>query len=421
MLRLCWKKDVIGSSAMAARSPTSPTARPGRLASWTRGLLAAASAGLLACGAARAEPTAGVATHGSGTIDLVVDSWEQALYQTPSGKQECPDGFQYLQMDQYNAEYPTPEARAEHERKFGYYTNRGPHGENAFYFPTLVKDPLPFRAVGGPTAIGLNLDGDLDGKGTAISLPHEKFTSPDGERGIDNQLYRVIGCTGGFRMGGGIQGPAHFSLRQATSARILMEITGVTDERNSPDVTVTFYRGADPVAVDSHDKVIPWLSQRIDYRMGRRYIQRIKGRIVDGVLTTEPAALLRLPGFEHGGALVDRDFIKGRLRLKLTADGAEGLIGGYLDVEHWYMDFAKTWGGYKIADIEGWSGPATYQALHKYADYRDPVTGQATAISAAYQVSFARAFIIHTPQSDAVVAEALSGSKRPAAGAVASR
>jgi hypothetical protein len=413
---------------MAAAPPTSQSMLRARgPAGWARGLgmasLAVLSVSALAASAARAEPaapTAGVAAHGTGTIALVIGDWRPALYETPHGKQECPQGFNYMLSDTYNAQYPTPEARAAHEQKFGYYTNLGPHGENIFYFPTLMKDPLPFRAAQGPTAIGLNLDGDLEGKGTATSLPHGKFTSPDGEKGIDNQLYRVIGCMGGWRKGGGIEGPTSIYIRSEQEPRVMLEITGVTDEQNSPDVTVTIYRGADRVAVDSHDKLIPWLSQRIDYTMGRRYIQRLKGKIEGGVLTTEPTDV-KLPYWERVGFPGDRVIKKMRLRLKLTPDGAEGLMGGYADLQNWWLMFSKTWGAMKIADIEGWSASSTFEALHQYADYKDPVTGQATGISTAYQVGFARTFIIHTPQSDAVIAEALSGQKKPAANAVASR
>jgi hypothetical protein len=402
---------------MAERPPTSLNAARGRGAmSWALALLAA---GWLS--AAHAEPAVSVApAHGTGTIGLVIGDFHFALFQTPDGKQECPQGMQFKQMDEYNAEYATPEARAARERQFGYYTNRGPNGENIFYFPEAVKDPLPFRAAGGPTAIGMNLDGDLDGKGTAISFPHGKFTSPDGERGVDNQLYRVLGCSEGWRKGGGIEGVITLFLKTELSARVLLEITGVENEQNSPNVTVTIYRGADKVAVDSHNALIPWLSQRIDYTMGRRYIQRLRGRIEDGVLITEPADI-RWPYFEKPQFAGDRILKKMRLRLKLSPDGAQGLMGGYADLDSWYLMHVKAWGAYKVADIEDWSGPGTYEALHKYADYRDPVTGQATAISSAYELSFARTFIIHTPQSDAAVAEALSGRKTPPAGAVASR
>jgi hypothetical protein len=102
----------------------------------------------------------------SKTIDLVISEWHFALYETPA-KTECPDGFQYKSVDNYLAEYPTPQAREAREKRFGYDTNQGPHGENTYYFPQAINDPLPFRDAKGDTAIGLNLDGDQTGQGTA--------------------------------------------------------------------------------------------------------------------------------------------------------------------------------------------------------------------------------------------------------------
>ena len=344
---------------------------------------------------------------GPHTIGLVLTDWHFALYQTPKGERECPEGFLHDLTANYKSEYPTPEARKAREEQFGYYTNRGPNGENVFFHPDSISDPLPFRQVHGDTAIGLNLDDESDGKGRGPSLPHGNFTSPDGkDRGIDNQLYRVIGCTPGWRTTGGIDGPTQIYTRSELQNRILVEITGVDDEQNDDDVTVTTYRGLDQVAVDLTDHPIPWLSQRIDYDSGRRSINRLKGKIVDGVLITEPAPL-RISYLEKPGSAGERRFKGARLRLKLNPTGAEGLLGGYADAEHWFMMYAKTWGGYKVADIEGWSAPATYQALKQAIDYRDPQTGKAY-ISAAYLVGFTRTFIIHSRQGDAQVASLLS-------------
>ncbi len=344
------------------------------------------------------------------TIGLVIGGWRFGLYETENAKTECPDGFQFKQAQNYAAQFPTPEARKAREQQFGYYVNRGPNGENAFYFPTTVTDPLPFRAAQGATAIGMDLDGDAQGQGAGASLPHGNFLSPTGERGVDNQLYRVIGCTPGWRKGGMIEGIVSQYLRSEAQPRLLLEITDVDSEVNDDSVVITTYRGRDPVAADSRDRLIPWLSQRIDYKSGRRYVQRLRGRITDGVLTTEPADV-RLPSYEQPDMAGDRLIKRMRLRLTLTPTGAEGLLGGYVDLESWYLMYAKTWGAHTIADVEGWSGPATYQALKTFADYRDPATGRVTGISAAYEVSFARAFIVHTPQGDAVVAEALSAER----------
>jgi hypothetical protein len=339
-------------------------------------------------GLAQAAPT---------TISLVLGSWHFALYETPNAKEECPDGFQFKQADNYKAQFPTPEERRAREEKFGYYVNRGPQGENVFYFPTVVKDPLPFRAVQTKTALGLNLDGESEGKGGGVSAPHENFTSPDGEPGIDNQLYRVLGCVPGWRKGGMIEGVIQEYVHSEYQARFLLDISGIEDERNSPHVTVTTYRGLDAVAEDPSGKLIPWLSQRIDYKRAKRYIQTLQGKIVDGVLTTDPADV-RLPAYEQPDMAQDRIIRQMRLRLELSPTGAQGLLGGYVDIESWYLMYAKNWGAHTVADTEGWSGPATYQALHEFADYRDPTTGTLTGISAAYAVDFARVYIVNAPR-----------------------
>jgi hypothetical protein len=265
--------------------------------------------------------------------------------------------------------------------------------------------------VQGTKAYGLNLDGDEQGVGSAISAPHENFTSPEGERGIDNQLYRVIGCVPGWRKGGMIDGIVRQYLRSEVQARVLLEITGVDDEQNDGEVLITTYRGLDPVAEDTNGKLVPWLSQRIDYKRGLRYVHQLRGRIVDGVLMTAPADVI-LPSYEQPDMAGDRDLKRMQLRLRLTPTGAEGFLGGYVDLEQWYLMYAKTWGAHAIADVQGWSAPATYAALHRYADYRDPNSGELSGISAAYEVAFARTFVLHTKKGDADVLAALDARRQ---------
>ena len=106
--------------------------------------------------------------------------------------------------------------------------------------------------------------------------------------------------------------------------------------------------------------------------------------------------------------MIDRLIHQARLKLKLTPTGAEGLLGGYVDIESWYSIFAKAWGGHTTADVQGWSGPATYKALYQFADYKDPATGKLTGISTAYQVGFARAYVLHDPKQDNAKSRALA-------------
>jgi hypothetical protein len=357
---------------------------------------AAAGLATLLAGASASLPAFAAESH---SIGLAITNWRTGVYETPSGKEECPDGFQYNNNAQFKAQFPTPEAQQAWMEKYGHPTNRGPAGENIYFFPTVMTDPLPFKVLRSKIAIGMNLDGDLDGKGTATSLPHEKFTSPDGERGVDNQLYRVIGCMTGWRSQGMIQSIVQQFVRTFAETRTIIEITNVDNEVNDPDVNVTIYRGLDPVYADAKGKGIPFLSQRIDYDKGARYIVKLKGKIEGGVLITEPAEIM-LPACENPRLPLDRIIHAGRLRLKLTPDGAEGLLGGYVDIDNWYTIFAKSWGAHATADVQGWSGPATYKAMQQYADYRDPKTGKVTGISTAYQVAFTRTFIVHSQEPD---------------------
>src|SRR5690606_33232753 len=140
---------------------------------------------------------ADIAEPVEGRIGLVLGYLNHAIYQTEDGKEECPDGFHFTQNDNFEAQFPTEAERESVLRKYVYYTNRGPNGENVFFHPTVIEDPLPLRDVQGSTGLGLNLDDRVD---------DDDFTSPDGETGIDNQLYRVIGRIPGWRNGGTIDG-----------------------------------------------------------------------------------------------------------------------------------------------------------------------------------------------------------------------
>ena len=123
------------------------------------------------------------------TIGYVLTNKAWAVYQTPSGKDECPNGMNDGPREQFKVLFPedgTKRTMAE--------TQFVREGEN--WFPAENEPiapngkPLPYLEPQGKTGIGLNLDGKIG--------PND-FTSPTGETGIDNQLYRAIGCVAGFR------------------------------------------------------------------------------------------------------------------------------------------------------------------------------------------------------------------------------
>jgi hypothetical protein len=132
------------------------------------------------------------------------------------------------------------------------------------------------------------------------------------------------------------------------------------------------------------------MSHRIDERFPQ-FMLKTHGKIVDGVLITDPIPFARLPlvQIQMTGERDIRDF---SLRLKLTPTGADGLLGGYELLDSWWNNHSKSPG----SDPGLYSPAGLYRALYRYGDgYPDPATGKPTAISVAYQVSAVRALIVH--------------------------
>ena len=83
-----------------------------------------------------------------------------------------------------------------------------------------------------------------------------------------------------------------------------------------------------------------------------------------------------------------------RLQLKLTPTTAEGLIGGYTDVETWYLQMMKSWSTHH-QNYGQTSAPSLYRAMRRLADaYPDPKTGANTAISSALRAEFTQVVIV---------------------------
>jgi hypothetical protein len=322
-----------------------------------------------------------------GTIGLVLTDIRYALYETPGAKEECPDGLQVGENEQFKAD---PNHLA-HLAKFGGTTqNRGPGGELPAYVPLAVEDPIPFRELKTTVGYGLNLDGTQDGRATAKTVKHEKFNSPDGEK-VDNQVARVLGCVMGWRKTGFM---AEFHSKEIETQpynRFLIEITGVDDEVNDPQVQVTVYKGIDRlVRTPDGQGFLPFMSHRID-RRAPELMFTTTGRIADGVLTTDPIPEMRMT-MRQVEILTERRVLDARFRLKLGPDGATGMLGGYERIENWWNTQSKLPG----TDVGRYSGAALYRAALRYADgYPDPATGRATAISVGYRISTVRALIVH--------------------------
>ena len=338
-----------------------------------------------------------------GTIAYALDSMHWAIYLPPHSaknnainKAECPDGFNLGPRTEFDQLFP----------KSGYRTIVGTRlrYESEVWNPTTAPDPFAYHEGGGQIAQGLDLDGKTG--------PND-LTGPDGQKSIDNQLYRAIGCVESFRPG--VNANDYFDDQEIGTDnynRLLIEITGVTSLENSPHVEVTTYRGLEPLLASAAGKgYLPGGTEQIDTRFGRRYIQHWQGKIVNGVLTTEPS------NFDYPwaslGVAVDEFMYAARFQLKLTPTTAEGLIGGYADITSWYQQSNQESTHHQA--YGALSSPSVYKALMRLADaYPDPKTGANTAISGALRAKFVQVFVIHP--SNAALEAALSPPLKPYAG-----
>jgi hypothetical protein len=95
-----------------------------------------------------------------------------------------------------------------------------------------------------------------------------------------------------------------------------------------------------------------------------------------------------------------------RFKLALTPTAASGLIGGYADIETWYLHMVKNWSTHHQSYGRS-SAPSIYKAMRRLADARpDPQTGAKRAISSALAVNFTQVQVL--APDPAALAEARS-------------
>jgi hypothetical protein len=260
-------------------------------------------------------------------------------------------------------------------------------GIETYINPFAAHDP------GQPQVVSKISDGfNLDGNQKTGS-----FVSPDGERGIDNALYRAWGCDAPFR------NPASGTLDLRENAQmqeglftVVIRITGNQDPLNDGDATVEIGYSPDKIVRDARANVAPDYSYRI---VKSEQYTKLKARIKNGVVETEQVDRLHVPRIGwFPDQMGDADFHKGRLRLNIDADGknASGFVGGYRN----WLDllsentFAQTGAEQGIRDHEDAVG--LYYALKRNADgMLDPKTGRNTGISMAYRIKAVPAHVVN--------------------------
>jgi hypothetical protein len=366
-----------------------------------------------------ADPAGNVIMKGE--TGFVVTHIAYALSKDASETGACPDGMTtgYRKAgDVYvtRADSPpipgaTEEATLERTLRAVRITNNQNYCQN----PELGKPDPNWRTVKGAStpAEGIDLDGQdsrANGRPAANTCAHDDFRGVNGERGVDNQFFRVVGCSQSFQSTGQSNG---FETEMYTGAwGILVTLKGVSDLRNAKDVEVGIYASADPLQLSATREALPNATYAID--QDRRFRATTHGRIVNGVLTTDPVDVRF--HWTLNGMYLERTLQDARLRTTVTADGGlDGYLGGYTSVEELYdFQFAfrngKDAGGHpspttlkSISSIgyaitSGRTCEGVYFALKQNADgHRDPKTGQCNSISTQYKIKAIPAFVVDVP------------------------
>ena len=313
-----------------------------------------------------------------GRIGYVMTNLFWAVYQTDDGKTECPNGYNDGPREQFEALFGDGsryDVTATQLRQ-----------EVETWHPTTEPDGFVFHEIEGELSWGLNLDGEIS---------DNDFTHPNGERGIDNEVYRAVGCIIGFRGPDGVEYIfQNKAIAEQVYNRMMFEITGIDNLANDDEVTVTVYRGVDRLLTDATgENVMPGGTQRIDLRWGKELVRQTTGRIVESELTTDPIEDVVIPWMNLGVPTVQiiRDF---RLQLTLSPTGAEGVVAGFADVETYYKQLIRNDSTHHLSNGQI-SGISLYKALRRLADaHPDPETGENTAISTALDVKLAQVYIV---------------------------
>lgn len=354
----------------------------------------------------------------NGEAGFVVTEFAYAL--GPDAKDSaCPRGMTsgVRGLMEAFAKTPAGQRRAEeteqsYERRLSTAVNTAPNGQNICMNPTAAGPDPGWRMVSGSNlkVEGIDLDGPdpVSGKKRAVgTCSHEEFQGANGERGIDNQFYRVVGCTTGFQSTGQANG---FQTEMYTGSwGILMTLKGVDDLRNDPDVEVGWYANADPIQLSSARAALSYATYAAE--QDPKYRATTRGRIVDGVLMMEPVDV-RFRNVVNS-MIDDRVLRSAQIRLKFTPDGGmEGFLAGYTPVEAMYdLQYGARHSrnakgelapeGLRMRTSVGRAGAlghscnGAYHALYQAADgHRDPSTGQCTSISTQYRIRVAPAFVV---------------------------
>jgi len=318
------------------------------------------------------------------------------------GKTDCPDGLNLSAIDFYRRDLARAgKTHDEIEAALKDFpgegglkqpwvpmvVTRGNGKDNVYANPTTMPD-MGLKEVKGKYAYGFN----LDGKGAASP---NSFEDPDThEQGVNNQLYRTMGCIRSFR---GLPPPGRPSLAENLWDVLRDVIPAWVVTLDAPDgfakdgaVTVTIDRSLDRITRDASGTAAQAdMTFRID--SDPRSHNVLQGQLKGGVVMVAGGDVhMQLDPY----LMPDLQMTKTHLRLAFNPDGTmRGMIGGYQPWMNLYYGLADQ------GHIKEYAGsidiPAVYYSYKRNADFDpDPKTGENRQISSTYMIEAVPAFIV---------------------------
>lgn len=320
-----------------------------------------------------------------------------------AGPGDCPDGFNLSARAALAKSLSGSERVLYEADPHGYLDRAAPvhfedEREDPCANPAGFEDP-GMHVVEQPLAIRrLEPDGSLSQEllpASRCPATTDAATSP-GERRIDNQYWRVMGCVGGYQPGALAEAMSNSQISEG-NLTVLVTLESAPDD-GADRVRIGVFSSVEPVATGVNGAILD--NDSFALAADARYHNSASGWKRDNVVVSDPFDLRLIYRYQRlDSVLYLRD---ARLRLEIQPDGsATGFLGGYWDIEslaHAAIRIEDSTGlrsGSQAADAHGYSCPGKYHAVRRLADgHPDASTGQCTSISTLFSVEALPAFVL---------------------------
>ena len=229
-------------------------------------------------------------------------------------------------------------------------------------------------------ALGFDLDGRVSGAEDSETCGHADLVDPEGREGIDNQLAQLW-TTLAPLVGAQVEALMQNAINEGRLL-VMMELVGVDDPLNDPEVTLNLFTGVLRPSVGNQGLISPDQTFAFDYASPSSTVEGVS--LVEGELVAGPVEL-KVPL-----SILDLNVIvkieRGRVRLRLSESGEmSGYISGALSVPDLIGELLNTGAERETRLVQ--------PLFERNADL-DPVEGKCTRISMALSFEGARAFVV---------------------------